>query len=103
MSDFISPSGESAKRQAEAIRRIRGWISDSGAPGSDGIVHVAALRWREPECPECETVITLMFSSPSLDKSVKFSKSPSELSREEIITAITSTDLVRPPTFSESP
>jgi hypothetical protein len=72
--DFSKPPAAATSGKAEATRRIKQWVETFGVLGDDGIVHAAELQCHEPGCPDFETVITLMYSTPSQDRTVKIFK-----------------------------
>ncbi len=85
--DFTKPS-QPGPAKGEATRRIKQWVEPLGLLGDDGIVHVAELQCHEPGCPDFETVITLMFSRPAQDRTVKIFKLLAEVTQDEVVHAI---------------
>lgn len=82
--DFSKPAGPDPSK-AEATRRIKQWVAGLQVLGADGVVHVAEMQCHEPGCPDFETVITLMYSRPSEDRSVKILKPLADVTQDEVI------------------
>ena len=95
--DFTAPPTPPDGAKAAATRRIKQWVQLLNVLGDDGIVHVAELQCHEPGCPDFETVITLMYSRPEQDRTVKIFKPVAEVSQDEVLTAILQSFAAGPP------
>ena len=100
--DFTAPPPQPDGGRAEATRRIKQWVQPLNVLGEDGMVHVAELQCHEPGCPDCETVITLMFSTPGKDRTVKILKPLAEVTEGEVINFILHSFATGPPAGMES-
>jgi hypothetical protein len=80
----LFPLNRPSPAKPEATRRIKQWVEALGLLGRDGVVHVAELRCHEPGCPDFETVITLMFSAPGDDRTIKILKPLLEVTQEDV-------------------
>lgn len=85
--DFTEPAPAGSSK-AEVTRRIKQWVEELRVLGDEGVVHVAELQCHEPGCPDFETVITLMYAKPGMDRTVKVFKSLTEVTEEEVRDAI---------------
>ena len=85
--DFSQPAPPGPSK-ADASRRIKQWVEALQVLGSDGVVHAVELQCHEPGCPDFETVITLMSSRPSQDRTVKIFKPLVDVTHEEVIHAV---------------
>jgi hypothetical protein len=85
--DFSKPVSASASK-AEATRRIKQWVEDLQVLQTDDIVHVAELQCHEPDCPDYETVITLMYSHPAQDRTIKIIAPLAQVTQEEVVQAV---------------
>ena len=86
--DFSTPPAPGDSGKAEATRRLKQWVEPLGVLGDDGIVHVAELQCHEPGCPDYETVITLMYSRPAQDRTVKIFKPLREVTQDDLVSAV---------------
>jgi len=68
----------------ETTRRIKAWVHQSLDLPADVVVHVAELKCHEPDCPDFETVITLMSPDASPNRTVKLSKPLTEVTESDI-------------------
>jgi len=85
--------GPKDNSKAEATRRIKQWVASLQVLPEDGIVHVAELQCHEPDCPDFETVITLMTSDPKRDRTVKVLKPVKEVTHDDVVSALLAKDL----------
>ena len=75
------------ERRSEATRRIKAWAECAFELPADAVVHVAELKCHEPDCPDFETVITLMSPDSNQNRSVKLPKQLTEVTETDVATA----------------
>ena len=75
------------ERRSQATRRIKAWVEQSLKLPADVVAHVAELKCHEPDCPDFETVITLMSPDSTPNRSVKLLKPLAEVTETDITTA----------------
>jgi hypothetical protein len=87
MNLFSADNNAERQRRTEATRRIKAWVERLISLETDAVVHVAELRCHEPDCPDFETVITLMSSDSRRDRSVKLPKPLVDVTETDISSA----------------
>ena len=87
MNLFSMDDAADREPRTETTRRIKAWVEQSLDLPEDVVAHVAELKCHEPDCPDFETVITLMSSDSSPNLSVKLPKPLTEVTETDIATA----------------
>ena len=86
--NLLSTSNDGEReRRSEATRRIKAWVERAFELPTDVVVHVAELKCHEPNCPDFETVITLMSTDSQPNRTVKLPKPLTEVTETDIATA----------------
>jgi hypothetical protein len=97
--DFSKPVPVGPSR-AEAARRVKGWVESLAVLGSECVVSVAELECHDPDCPDCETVISLMYSRPSETRTVKIFKPLHDVTQDEVLHAVLKSFADGPPAIA---
>jgi len=104
MTDFDFTNSASAGRttRADLSRRIKEWVGNVQVmKGDENVIHVAELQCHEPDCPDFETAITLMYSNPSLDRTIKIYKRLADVTENDVVGAILKSFADGPPVVAE--
>lgn len=70
-------------RNADRLRRIRGWVEDALHLEPDATVLITELRCHEPDCPPVETVIGVLRAGVGAQQ-FKISKAAADVVRADI-------------------
>lgn len=73
--------GTGRPSNADAVRRIKGWVRNARGPDDGATIMVSELHCHEPGCPEVETVIAVMKPAASVSRSSSTAPSPSSRAR----------------------
>ncbi|MBL6765896.1 MAG: hypothetical protein ISQ14_13155 [Verrucomicrobiae bacterium] len=87
MNLFSMDNDGERERRSEATRHIKAWVESSLQLPEGVVAHVAELRCHEPDCPDFETVITLMCTDSSQNRSVKLPKALTDVIEADISSA----------------